>query len=283
MPSRAEYIVWAVGAKAGIAFHSGGKALGWDDTMRRALTYAPVLLFCLSSCGLWGQGAKCDPLHPSPDSSYQYKDRGNRCEGFYVADVGASDLDLVSFQMGSIPAQLKPGEILKVSVPGQSQPVHVRALAIPTRTFYRMDALLQPGATLNWPVDDVLLPEHLNPQRLGVFAWKGDEANKIFVPVRLESSAAAASQPAIAFLTVRPSFDVEKIKWRSAPVVGQRCGEAGKWRDPSNLSNSQVLAGQPVKLSLAGLKGQYCINVRAEAESSNDWSVCDVRVEIPTE
>ena len=252
--------------------------------MKRALTYAPVLLLGLSSCVLWGQGTKCDALHPSPDSSYQYKDRGNRCEGFYVADVGANDLELVSFELGIIPAQLKTGEVLKVSVPGQSQAVHVRAVAIPTRTYYRMDALLQPGATLTWPVDDVLLPEHLNPQRLGVFAWKGDAANKIFVPVRLESSAAAASQAAVAFLTVRPSFDVVKIKWRSAPIVEQRCGAAtGAWRDPSNLSNSQVLAGQPVKLSLAGLKGEYCISVRAEAESSNDWSVFDVRVEIPAE
>lgn len=248
--------------------------------MRRALAYVPLFLISFSSCALWCQGIKCDALHPSADSSYQYKDRGNRCEGFYVADVGANTLELVSFQLGSLAAQPKPGEILRVSVPGQNQAVHVRAVAIPTRTYYRMDALLQPGATLNWPVNDVLLPEHLNPERLGVFAWKGDEASKIFMPVRIESSASAARQPATAFLTVRPSFDVEKIKWRSAPVVGQKCAAAGAWRD---LASNQVSAGQPVKLSLAGLKGEYCISVAAEVESSNDWSPIDVRVEIPTE
>lgn len=65
---------------------------------------------------LWGQGGPCETLHPLLGSSYQYKNRGNRCEGLYVADVGVNTLELISFELGSMGEQFKPGQRLQVSV-----------------------------------------------------------------------------------------------------------------------------------------------------------------------
>ena len=249
--------------------------------MRRAGVFAPLCVGALS-CALWGQGSPCEALHPLPDSSYQYKDRGNRCEGFYVADVGVNTLELVSFQLGQMNDKFKSGERLQISVPGQTQAVRVRAAAVPMRTYYRMDALLLPGATLIWPVDDVLIPAHLNPERLGVFAWKGDEANKVLLPVRIVSTASGIgkARDAVPSLTFRPSFDIVKIKWRSSPVSAGHCSAAGPWRD---LPSGQVVAGQCVKLSLVGLRGEYCIEVAAQGKISNDWYTSRIPVEIPLE
>lgn len=246
--------------------------------MYHQLRAALVLLLALVPCALAAQTSRCDRLRPLPNSALQYKDRGNRCEGFYVADVGVRTLELVSFQQGSMAYRLKPGEQLQVSAPGQTASVNVRAVALPARTYYRMDAVLDPGVTLSWPVADVLLPENLSADRIGVFAWKGSEDAKIFVPVRVKGSS-AAPQRAGAVLTVRPSFDVERLKWRSAPINGDRCSAFGQWQD---LSTNQVLSQQPVRLSLS-LKGKHCIEVAAEAESSNDWSTMQVRVEIPSQ
>jgi hypothetical protein len=227
------------------------------------------------------QNSPCDRLRPLPDSDAQYKERGNRCEGLYVADVGVPSLELVSFQLGGIAYQLYGGEHLRVTAPGQKQSVHVRAVAVPARTYYRMDATIEAGATLDWPVSDVLLPQNLGPERIGVFAWKGSENAMIFVPVRIQGGgAAAANQKAVAILTMRPSFDVARIMWRSAVVAGERCSTFGDWQ---NLATSQVLAQQPVRLKLGSLTGQHCVEVAAQAGSSNDWSTVQVRVELPTQ
>lgn len=248
----------------------------WRD--RNSFFFLVALGMILPSSAL-AQNAQCDRLRPLPNSDVQYKERGNRCEGLYVADVGVRTLELVSFQLGSLAYPLKSGLQLQVTIPGQTQTVHVRAVAVPARTYYRMDAIVEPGGTLMWPVSDVLLPENLGAERIGVFAWKGTENAMIFVPVKLQSGGSSpSSQKSVALLTMRPSFDVARMMWRSAAVASDHCSAFGTWQ---NLPVSQVLAQQPVRLNLGSLKGQHCVEVAAEAGSSNDWSTLQVRVEIP--
>jgi hypothetical protein len=247
----------------------------WKDS-----SFFFVALWVMLPYAVVAQSAQCDRLRPLPHSDVQYKERGNRCEGLYVADVGVRTLELVSFQLGSLAYPLKSDEQLRVTAPGQAESVHVRAVAMPARTYYRMDADLSPGATLIWPVSDVLLPENLGFERIGVFAWKGGENAMIFVPVKVQSTTSQSSPKPSAILTMRPSFDVARIMWRSAAVAGNRCSAFGSWQ---NLAAPQVLAQQPVRLNLATLKGQHCVEVAAEAESSNEWSTLQVRVEIPAQ
>jgi hypothetical protein len=231
-------------------------------------------------CPLSSQNTKCEKLHPLAGSQFRYSDRGNRCEGFYVADVGAETLEPVSLTEGELLYDLRPGLTLQLSTSSQVGPFHVRAVAKPPRTYYRMDAVLEAGSSLSWPVDDVLWPEHLSADRIGVFAWKGSKDEKIFLPVRvtMPGSERAADFYQTAYLSVRPSFDVEKVMWRTAKMEHSNCSAYGTWKDV--LPNG-VSAGEPVRFRLAGLKGENCIQVAAKSETRNDWSTLTMRVELP--
>jgi len=234
-----------------------------------------ALLTCTCSCGLWAQAAPCDAhVHPLQGSPVQYKDRGQRCEGMYVAEVGSPTLSMVSFHWGSVSYVLKPGEKVIVSVPGVRLPLHVRAVAIPSLTYYRMDALLAPGESLFWPVTDVLLPEHLNAERMGIFAFSGSDSQEVFYPVQTGTTRPAP----VPTLTVRPSFDVQKAQWRVAPVRGASCDAFQAWQ---SVPGSEVSAGQSFRVPLSGVRGPHCIEVNAEGENGWSKSPLRIRVDIP--
>jgi len=114
------------------------------------INHGLILLGLVLPCALLAQSTKCEPLSPLPGSTSQYKDRGNRCEGFYVADVGIKSIELISFTEGRLSYELKPGVKLQVSTPTQTGQVHVRALAKPPKTYYRMDTTLEGSSVLIW-------------------------------------------------------------------------------------------------------------------------------------
>ena len=103
-----------------------------------------------------------------------------------------------------------------------SEPVRVRAVALPLKTYYRMDAVLPEEGPLIWPLKDVLAPAGLVAEQIGVFGWSGSEIDKVFVPVRLlaaDDVAGAGSeqggeQAPSAELLVRLANDAEKVLWR---------------------------------------------------------------------
>ena len=144
--------------------------------MRYQLILRTMLVFVvLDVLHLDAQDSSCEPLRPSPTgSSLRYMSRGKpdghnvRCEGLYEEDYGAKSLALVSFTLGTINYPLRAGTKVELTVPKQSVDVHVRAIAKPANVAYEMDAVLSPGSTLVWPVDDVLLPENLNDKQVGV-------------------------------------------------------------------------------------------------------------------
>jgi hypothetical protein len=248
--------------------------------LQRFVRCAWLILFnCAGWCALWAQNSVCDAqVHPLQGSPVQYKERGNRCEGLYIAEVGSQKLDLVSFHWGALNYTLKPGQKLIVSVPGVRVPVHVRAMAIPLGTYYRMDAVLQPGASLAWPVDDVLLPEQLNASRLGVYAFaQGPNSEVVYYPVRVGTSTGGANDSHWVY-TIRPSFDVQRVQWRAATVVGGNCSPFGAWQA---VPNSDVAAGQSFDLGSSGMAGQHCIEVNAEGDSGWSKTPLRIRVEIP--
>src|ERR1043166_1414631 len=127
---------------------------------------AVILFFAAALCcavdrGVLAQDLTCKDLPALKDSQSGYQRRGDRCEGLYVANVGAHSLAAMSFSLGKIRFELDPAVRLQVSAPGQTQSINVRAVAIPPKTYYRMDAALPAGATMVWPVRDVLLKASL--------------------------------------------------------------------------------------------------------------------------
>jgi len=157
------------------------------------------------------QDTNCKGLPPLKDSQSGYQKRSDRCEGLYVANVGSHSLTAMSFSLGKIRFDLNPLVKLQVSAPGQKEPVNIRAVAIPPKTYYRMDAGLPAGATMVWPVRDVLMRENLSGSRIGIFGRKGPETAKTLVPLRVVPQDKAVT-PAPLFLTIEASFDAQVVK-----------------------------------------------------------------------
>lgn len=226
------------------------------------------------------QTGQCASLRTEAGSPLNYRRRDNRCEGMYVADVATNVIELLSFTQGDLSYDLKPGVKLLVSAADHAGPLNIRAVAKPPSTHYQMDAVLEAGATLTWPVADVLLPEGLNADRVGIYGWRGREREKTFVPVQVKvqgSREAGFQRPSI-FLSIRPSFDTELVKWRWAAENQGACSVYGAW---NSAVHSLLDAGQPVKLVLRNLKGQVCIQVEAKESDSNDWSLMKIQAELP--
>jgi hypothetical protein len=237
-----------------------------------------LAVFALSSSG---QGPPCDSLEPIPESPMQYKNRGNRCEGFYVADVGARNIDVVALTIGPLKYDLSKDAKLLISAPAQIGLVHVRAVAIPPRTYYRMDADLNGGKVLEWPVDEVLRPAKLISERIGILAWRSLGKEKVLVPLLIRTSGSSTeSRPTPIYLVVRPSFDVEAVKWRFGSAGEAGCSPLGPWRD---APRTEALAGQPISIKLAGFKGLMCVEVAARTENSDDWATLPLRLELPSQ
>ncbi len=238
-------------------------------------------LFCWFPASSGAQQLKCDAVRPLPGSPSSYKNRGNRCEGLYVADVGAHSIDVVSFTSGRLTYDIGSKMSLRVSASSQAPAVNIRAVAIPPRTYYRMDTVLRSGLPLIWPVADVLLPEKLTDNRIGIFAWTGTENSKTFVPARVAPDKAGQRSPRLnpILLTIQLSFDAEAIKWRWARVQGGRCAAFDQWQDAAGQA---VKASRPVQINLQRVPARFgCVEIAARSRDKNEWATLPIRVEIP--
>jgi hypothetical protein len=244
---------------------------------------AAVLYACVMTRSVVAAELRCDGLAPLRGSKSGYQSRGNRCEGLYVSKVGSRSLAAMSFTLGRVRFDLAPAGAIEVSAPGQTQPVNVRALAIPVKTYYRMDAPLAPGETLRWSMKDVLAPEGLTESRVGVFGWRGAEDDRTLVPVHVTSSGASSALSSASrapLLIIQASFDAQKVKWRWGPSRDGKCATAGDWQ---NAIQRPVSAGWPIAIDLAALPaGTHCFEAAAQSDTSTDWSTLKLRVDIPS-
>ena len=237
---------------------------------------APAVFFGLAVSFAVAQDL-CQPFQAAGDSRLQYKNRGNRCEGLYLQHIGAQALAIVSFTLGPINYSLAPETKLSVTIPGQNSSVWIRAIPKSSSLGYEMDAQATSESPLLWPVKDVLLPEHLTANQLGVFAWKSEQGVQVFVPVSVATSGASSTPSHGVLLSIRPSFDVQVLKWRWSPVSGNACGEPGPWRDGSTQT---IDAGQTVAVQIPQSPGRHCIDFAAQG-STTDWFTAHFQVEEP--
>jgi hypothetical protein len=249
------------------------KCLGWA-----------VFFFVLTSIPV--QAASCDPvLAPFPGSDLGYVSHGNRCEGFYVSNVSSESLEVVSVLRGNLYFDRKPDVVLEVSAPDFTQgDVNIRAVAIPLKTYYRMDGRVSPEESMRWPIGDVVIPGRLTAQRLGVFGWVGTESEKTFVPLRVTQKNSAKSAPAKenTYLIVRSSVDVDTLVWRYSTAKGSRCSKFIEWQE---LSDAPVNAGWPVTLTLperSAQKGNLCLEIAAKEKDNEEWLSLSLRLWRPS-
>ena len=258
------------------------------ETLRRAGT--PVKRLCQATTLLAAvlvttahsqQEQKCDALVPA-QGQIEYRWRENRCEGFYRSNVSSGDLELVSLLIGKLTVGIAKNAQLEIVAPTIQRslggPIHVRAVAIPPRTYYRMDAVLNPGTPLSWPVGDVLAPSQLSLDRIGVFGWVDGSPERVFVPVRVvpAGQAMGASGEQVE-LRVRSSSASDWMRWR-AHIEGASPQDLPPWQDASKA----VEAWKPVAIALpSDGAGILRVDVRAKPQNSDQTQLLSVRVARP--
>ena len=176
---------------------------------------------------------KCDTLVPA-QGQIEYRWRQNRCEGFYRSNVSSGDLELVSLLVGRLSGETTRDSQLEIVAPAVprslSGPIRIRAVAIPPRTYYRMDATANAGGRLLWPLGEVLGPAQLSMERVGVFGWVDASPERVFVPLRVVQSGQTGAAGGQIELRVRSSSALDWVRWR-AHLDGAPPQDLPDWQD----------------------------------------------------
>jgi hypothetical protein len=230
------------------------------------VTGSPVQGFLLASAvfltlvnpGI-GFGQSCEQL-PIDGLPHSYKFRANtpRCEGIYLSPVaGYPGMNLVSLTIGRVTYDPKRDLYLEIRLPAQqTEKMFVRAVGIPERLFYRLDVELRPGQSMfQLPLRDVVAPEHIKPEALGLYGMKMmANGQTAFVPVYAHGP--SQTEQAAVFAVVRPGADVSNVEWRQ--YAPSRLATA--WT-PVTGATGLVPEGKPLEIVLGEIPGQITLEV----------------------
>jgi len=247
--------------------------------IKNCLLFLFVSFICLVPKVL-SQHPSCDNALKRIPGNLGYSWRSGRCEGFYESQV-SSKLELVSLTIGKIQYVLEENINLEVTTPFGfdeiSEPIYLRAIALPLRTYYRLDTIIQHNGRFIWPIKDVLIPAKLTANRLGVFAWIDNNDDKIFVPVIVtcSSSKKAENTNSPILLMIRSDLEIEGLVWRSYSEK-KELTKSLKWE---KVLNSPQRAGKIITISLPnGPSDILNINIRAKAVNRDKWLTLDFKV-----
>ncbi len=243
---------------------------------------APLILMALlqfTTNASAGAASLCDPtLTPVQNEKIKYMKRGDRCEGFYRAQLPAGGMDVVGLVQGSFRFSLDFDERVTITSPlVADRAVHLRAQGIPLKTYYRLDALIAPQGKFTWPIGEVVLLANLRYQNIGIYGWVGSENERLYIPVRtVAAKMKPASDDRQITLYLRSSVNVRKVQWRSALVSAGQCGVYDGW---NILKRGKYRTAQPIRIVLPSFRErERCIETAAREQNSARWVKCVVRV-----
>lgn len=160
----------------------------------------------------------CDPtIIPSSNPSLKYKDRGNRCEGFYRSKVSQNNFRFVRFTKGNFQFKGKEEEVITLKIPIENTSAQVRAEGIPGDLYYRMDGTISSSTPLDWRLRDVILRDGRTKyaRNIGLYAFEGENNPDTYIPVIANSNLAErnmANQPYV--IQIVASTRIEEVKWK---------------------------------------------------------------------
>ena len=131
--------------------------------------------------------------------------------------------------------------------PANPAPIHVRAVGIPDRLYYEMDADMSAGRALVWPIKEVVIPELIAPNDIGVYAFHiGVGGEPVLLPVSISTGGAPtdAPQPLIAILRVGV---VVNPRWRFVSTGGA----VGSFV-PASIEDNRITLALPATLHFPG-------------------------------
>jgi hypothetical protein len=205
------------------------------------------LLGCLAILTAYLSG-QCDTdLTPVHDQQLKYKFRNNRCEGFYNSDITSYSLQLANLTCGQVSYTLSESEVIQVlPLFDNNCQVQIQASALHLRKYYRMDSEISSDKSLNWPVNEVLLPANLSANKIGVCGWikSEDESIATVIPLKVNSLETPVSGCNKLLLIFTSNIDLDRITYRIGSVNGDNSGNI------QELPRQVFYAGNPIQMML---------------------------------
>lgn len=236
-------------------------------------------IMCVQPCSLFGQ--TCADVQPiQGPTGYQERSSPDRCEGMYRSPVAGESIELLALQGGDIVFDLQTDRILAVSVPDVSRfsasKIAVRIRALSLGLYYRMDAVVDSGGTIDWPIAAVVIPVGIHADNLGVVGIIKSGENRVFVPITISPKDKPTAPRHTATAVLRSTVDVEQVKWRiyspaSSSVPGYQ----------SVSSHFPVRAGDPIRLSVPQTSSPVTLEIAAKQANSDQWMKLLLQVLIP--
>jgi hypothetical protein len=271
-----------------------------------ALTVFILIILFLSITSLPGyapaEQTPCLNLTAVDNPAIAYKQRGNRCEGFYQSPVSAGSLDLVSLLRGRLDFDPKKDTMLYISAPQvRKRQVHIQAVGIPIKTYYRLDAWLEPGERLEWPLE-IIRKMNLRPGHIGLFGQPVIESaeqaeptkSDVYVPLSITRAAGGTAggiagvtgedsdaAPAPLNLILRSSVDVGAVMWRTSDFDGRQCGRLRSdtaWKPIKPDWDDRFFSGEAIKLRLLQQVDDFCIEFAAQTVGSASWLKLSLKI-----
>jgi hypothetical protein len=234
-----------------------------------------IYLFIILIVSTPSSFAQCDPLiTPSDNPTLKYQKRNNRCEGTYTAKVASViGIELVGFYRNNFVFRDTITEIIKLKTNYYSSCINVRAVGIRINSFYRMDTEILPNEVLNWNTSTVLYRARLKYTDIGVFGWIGNEKDKTYIPLNINTSINNANNQ-ILQLVFRTKCRAREFKWRYKKTTD------ASFNSFSSLGSVQK--GVPILVNLPTMcEGNYIIEVFARTDELNGPDVRQYKLIIP--
>jgi hypothetical protein len=227
------------------------------------------------------QQAPCDPgLSPFSKSPFAYRQREDRCEGLYIAQVAGTPLAIVSLTTGFEDYDPEKDKLLRFEWTAQaSQGLHIRVRGIQPDLYYGMD-VRRPGTTktYEWPTA-ILAPLNILQPDIGVLGWTARKVSgvwrNVYVPLRVSKSKQPAPVSGYS-LVLYPGTNLREVYLTLGPADadGQPLpNRLIKDREPQKLG--YYPAEGPIRIDLPQLDppGLYYLEVSATLPKGNPVNI----------
>lgn len=240
-------------------------------SIRRPAAAVALLLALTAAPAAAAAGPDCTGLQPLDGPlGYGARDGSSRCEGFFQSPVGAAALEVVFVRYARLRFAAQADRVLVVRPPGELPPgverLTVSALALSPQTYYRMDAALDGGEVLRWPIAAVLAPAGLGAGDIGVFGAVRAPDRTIHVPLGVAPEGTPPPGPdAPVRIGLRAATELQEVMWRA------RGGE-GPTMEWAALSAGPLFAGDVVELALPpGPRRAVVLELAAMQRATGRW------------
>ena len=218
--------------------------------------------------------SNCDPsLIKMSTGPLGYRERGDRCEGTYIKEVGSTTLFVASFTELFEQYDAKSGKPLQIEWDKleNNTGVRIRAQGVKQKLYYRMDSF-RPAAntSYSWSTD-MLASLNILKKDIGVIGTTrhsvGEVQRDVYLPLRITQQS-NATRSGTYNLVLLPGVELSEIDISIAPVGPD--GRPQKFiRDSEKLGYGYYPAERIIEIPISGLTspGIYFMEIGATLRS----------------